>query len=248
MLTDEGAIKVLDFGLAKLVEKVVPECVAGLEAPVTHATTEGRFVGTPNYVSPEQARGQAVDQRSDLFSFGVMLYEMLAGQHPFEGRAALDVMMAIVGDEPPPVSKLNPEVSPELSRIVQRCLAKEAGERYDDCRSLAGDLDRVLATGAKATPTKAARWRPRLAWALGTVAAIALAGAGAGRLRPKVPSVALAPSASALAPAATAITDLPLPASKSPEAVTAYAAALQALRDANWGRARADLRRALTLD
>lgn len=118
MLTDGGAVKILDFGAAKTDR--VP-----LVDGATLATVEGHLIGTPAYMAPEQARGEAVDARTDVFSFGVVLYEMIAGRRPFGGATALDVLVAIQRDEPPPLTASSP-----LALLVARCLAKRPGDRF----------------------------------------------------------------------------------------------------------------------
>src|SRR5262245_17771908 len=94
-------------------------------------------------MSPEQARGAAVDRRSDIFSFGVVLYEMLAGTRPFSGSTTTDVLTSILRDIQPPLCALNPEIPLDLSAIVDRCLAKDPQRRYDSSEALWADLDRV---------------------------------------------------------------------------------------------------------
>ncbi|HEU4401320.1 MAG TPA: protein kinase [Candidatus Polarisedimenticolia bacterium] len=106
-------------------------------------TREGQIFGTAAYMSPEQARGQAVDARSDLFSFGTMLYEMVTGQLPFQGPTATDVLSAIIRDEPAPVSKVTAGVPAELERIIAKALQKESGLRYQTARDLIADLKRL---------------------------------------------------------------------------------------------------------
>src|SRR5262249_53558043 len=144
----DGIVKVLDFGLAKLTEPSA--AVVDEQFPMTaDLSTEGGVVlGTPRYMSPEQARGLKVDARSDVFSLGVLLYEMVAGRAPFEGATMSDVIAAILQREPPPLSRYAPETPGELERIVAKALRKDREERYQvvkdllfDLRSLKQELD-----------------------------------------------------------------------------------------------------------
>jgi hypothetical protein len=110
----------------------------------TLAKTQAGFVlGTLRYMSPEQARGQAVDHRSDIFSLGIVLYEMVTGQLPFTGTTALDTLHAIAFEETRPVTALRPNLPPSLQRVVTRCLRKRAQDRYPDAKELVGDLKTV---------------------------------------------------------------------------------------------------------
>lgn len=143
MLTDDGDVKLLDFGLAKLVGPSLSENGS------TTDTQEGRIMGTPCYMSPEQARGLAVDARSDIFSFGVMLYELLTKQRPFTGATSVDLLASITRDEPAPVRELAPNISPDVARVVTRCLRKAPAERYADARALAKDLEAACATNSE---------------------------------------------------------------------------------------------------
>ena len=153
MLRRDGIVKVLDFGLAKLTERWAPAEVdkeAATRAKVT--TAPGAVMGTPQYMSPEQARGQKVDARADIFSLGVMLYEMLAGCPPFDGVNALDVISAILQKEPPPLKSHAAEIPSELQRIVSKALRKDRDERYQTARDLLNelkDLKEELAFAAK---------------------------------------------------------------------------------------------------
>jgi predicted Ser/Thr protein kinase len=141
MITGAGAVKVLDFGLAKL---VAPPASAHDEPASTHLLTlEGRILGTPAYMSPEQSKGRPVDARSDVFALGVMLYELVTGQRPFQGETAVELFIAIDRDEPPRPSAVNPHVSPPLEAIVLRCLRKSPGERFASCRAVAEALRHV---------------------------------------------------------------------------------------------------------
>ena len=135
----DGVVKVLDFGIAKLVD------VPAMDAMTVAGTVAGFVVGTTKYMSPEQARGISVDARSDIFSFGVLLYEMLSGQAPFEGATATDTVMAILQREPAPITQHRPESGSELQRIVSKCLEKDAGRRYASARDLVVDLERCRA-------------------------------------------------------------------------------------------------------
>ena len=124
MVDEGGKVKVLDFGLAKPVEIATDS-----EESVTW-TQEGRIVGTPGYMSPEQATGRTVDVRTDVFSLGVILYEMLAGQRPFVGETSMEVVIATSRDRPRALSAVAPKVSRSLDAVVARCLEKEPSLRY----------------------------------------------------------------------------------------------------------------------
>jgi serine/threonine protein kinase/Tfp pilus assembly protein PilF len=140
MVRDDNLVKILDFGLAKLTEEK-PE-VFDSEAPTRERvlTKSGVILGTVAYMSPEQARGKAVDRRTDIFSFGVVLYEMLTGVQPFKGETNSDVMAAILMRQPEKLRLLNPDIPPELERIVFKALAKAPEERYQNASDLFQDL------------------------------------------------------------------------------------------------------------
>ena len=139
MLRPDGYVKVLDFGLAKLSEQASPAVAA--EAPTIQVRTgSGIVIGTAGYMSPEQARGLGVDNRSDIFSLGAVIYEMLARRKPFEGETPSDTLAAILKTEPPSLSRLIPGLPPELTRIVTKCLKKDREERYQVVKDLWLDL------------------------------------------------------------------------------------------------------------
>ncbi len=146
MVTPDGHAKILDFGLAKLMESEAPKGTApdDLSHMETLARTQaGMVVGTLRYMSPEQARGQAVDHRSDIFSLGIVLYEMVTGQLPFSGATALDTLHAIAFEEWRPVTQVRANVPPSLQRVITRCLRKRPDDRYAETRELAADLRTV---------------------------------------------------------------------------------------------------------
>jgi serine/threonine protein kinase/Tfp pilus assembly protein PilF len=139
MLTPQGRVKVLDFGLAK---KVLPQEEGGMAATISHAslTEYGTITGTLAYMSPEQARGEEVDQRSDIFSLGIILQEMLSGLHPFSKPSAIETLSSILRDPPPQLNIKPKTISPILFPILRRSLAKDPNERYGDIADFAHDI------------------------------------------------------------------------------------------------------------
>jgi serine/threonine protein kinase len=138
MVRSDGYVKVLDFGLAKLAE---PKAIDSSGPTLPKVQTEpGMVMGTFSYMSPEQARGLAVDARTDIWSLGVMIYEMVTGRQPFEGETASDVMSLILQKEPLPLTHSLPGVPAELERIVRKALRKDKEERYQTIRDLLIDL------------------------------------------------------------------------------------------------------------
>jgi Tol biopolymer transport system component len=133
-LTSDGQLKVLDFGLAKFVEPVLPDA-STLTSP--HSTSEGRLVGTVSYMSPEQARGLHLDERTDIFSLGCVLYEMLSGRRPFDRSTAADTISAILHEEPPTLDDGRSALPPALAQIVSRCLEKSPEDRFHSAHDLA---------------------------------------------------------------------------------------------------------------
>ncbi len=139
MVRPDGIVKVLDFGLAKLTEPARP--VAGAQAAAaTMSTGAGLVMGTPQYISPEQARGENVDARTDLFSLGVMLYEMVAGRPAFAGTTPGELIAAILRDEPPPLAEFVANAPPELERIIRTAICKDLTHRYQTSKDLLADL------------------------------------------------------------------------------------------------------------
>jgi eukaryotic-like serine/threonine-protein kinase len=143
MIRRDGYVKVLDFGLAKLIEPSAPGIDRQAPTAPGASTEAGIVIGTPRYMSPEQARGEKVDIRTDIFSLGVMLYEMVAGRAPFEGATPSETIASILRDEPAPLIRQVPEAPPELERIVCRALAKDRAERYQHqpAKDLLNDLN-----------------------------------------------------------------------------------------------------------
>jgi eukaryotic-like serine/threonine-protein kinase len=143
MLRRDGIVKVLDFGLAKLTERRAPVTDTGSPTALNPQTDPGTVMGTAHYMSPEQARGVDVDARSDIFSLGVMFYEMVTGRAPFAGATVTDIIIAIVQQEPAPVTRYAPGAPGELVRIVSKALAKDREERYQTAKDLQIDLKRL---------------------------------------------------------------------------------------------------------
>src|SRR3954463_8692152 len=170
IITTDGRAKVLDFGLAKLIERAPSE--ATLSAV---ATTPGLIVGTAAYMSPEQAEGRPVDARSDVFSFGAVLYEMVTGRRPFAGGSDLGVLAAILRDKPAAVRSLRPDVPPLVEGLIDRALAKDPAVRYASGADVKKDLD-----AAHAAMTRLAHpplWRQPVALAASLIVLAGIAGA-----------------------------------------------------------------------
>jgi serine/threonine-protein kinase len=172
MLRKDGYVKILDFGLAKLAERA--ESVDS-EAITLAETDPGVVMGTVGYMSPEQARGLTVDARSDIFSMGVVLYEMLTGRPPFAGNSSSSVLVSILEREPPPLARFIPDVPSEMQRIVSRSLAKIRDERYQTVRDMYVDLKNFKQElDFKLKLERSTEWResesPRGATSIGRVA------------------------------------------------------------------------------
>jgi predicted Ser/Thr protein kinase len=190
MVTRDGHAKLLDFGLAKLLEAGTDEPVSPAELSRTLTrgrvhTIPGAVMGTLSYMSPEQARGKELDRRSDVFSLGTVLYEMVTSELPFKGETPLDTMHAIAYEEARPVTIVRRNLTPELHRIIFRCLRKNPNDRYPDAHALATDLKRLkhdLETGTSTRLPVGARlrnWagRLKLSFPGGTKGMAILAGA-----------------------------------------------------------------------
>jgi serine/threonine protein kinase/tetratricopeptide (TPR) repeat protein len=145
MVDKSGNPKIMDFGIARLLKA---EGITG----------EGAIIGTPEYMSPEQVEGKETDQRSDIYSLGVVLYEMLTGKVPFEGEGTFSIALKQRDETPPHPRELNPDLSPELSAIILKCMAKEKEKRYQSVQDLIQDLDAL----EKGTETTAAEIKPQI--------------------------------------------------------------------------------------
>ncbi len=179
-ITTDGRVKVLDFGLARQ-ERPAED---GTRSPTrTRGTDPGTVLGTAGYMSPEQVRSQATDARSDIFSFGAVLYEMLTGRRPFKRDTAAETMTAILKEDPPELLSASGLLPAGLERIVRHCLEKQPAERFQSARDLAFDLEAAFGSGASgptgpaAAAARASRW-----WPLAAGLALLAAGFGVGRL------------------------------------------------------------------
>jgi Tol biopolymer transport system component len=145
MVSSDGFAKVLDFGLAKLTETNLPSAeTSNAPTRVADATGEGMVVGTAGYMSPEQVQGRAVDHRSDIFSFGCLLYEATARKRPFAAETGVETMHKILHDKPAALEELNPQAPAELRRLVRRCLAKSPEQRLQSMKDLALELREIV--------------------------------------------------------------------------------------------------------
>src|SRR5262245_27010854 len=175
-VTNDGRVKILDFGLAKLTQ--LDGSSSQTDVPTRRVDTDpGVVMGTVGYMSPEQLKGRPVDQRSDIFAFGAILYEMLSGHRAFHGESAAETMSAILKEDPPELSDTNKAVSPALERLVNHCLEKDPEARFHSARDVAFALEALSGSAAFANETTTAqsfiptafRMRQWLPWALVSV-------------------------------------------------------------------------------
>jgi len=175
MLTKTGA-KLLDFGLAKLAAPPVSALTLSATSPSSPVTEQGTIVGTFQYMSPEQVEGKELDGRSDIFSLGAVLYEMVTGQRAFAGKSQLSVASAILEKEPAPISTIKPLTPRNLDHVIRRCLAKDSDDRWQSARDLALELKSISSTDPSsqsgvAIPFPAKRSLPAyLPWAIAALA------------------------------------------------------------------------------
>ena len=181
MVSTDGFVKILDFGLAKLMETDTSG-VSALPTIVQPETRPGTVMGTVGYMSPEQASGEPVDYRSDQFSLGSVIYEMLTGQKPFLRKTAAETMSAIIREEPEPANRIRPDLPLPVRWILDRCMAKDREERYASTRDLARDLvglrDHLseATSGGETLLASPARPRSRTKWIAAALGAVVLAG------------------------------------------------------------------------
>ena len=173
MISEEGVPKILDFGLARFTRSTPPHEEFDSQGPTVTMdpdeapeilTVTPQFLGTPPYMSPEQASMEEVDHRTDLFSFGIVMYEALTGKRPFTGKTKTEIVSSILKDEPVPVGEVKPDIARDLERIVTRCLRKSPLNRYQNARDLSHDLAQVhrdVETGVVAGPVPV--WRRTVA-------------------------------------------------------------------------------------
>jgi serine/threonine-protein kinase len=140
LIDAKGEVKLMDFGIARVAEA----------AEATAMTQQGMIVGTPHYMSPEQVQGKQLDARSDVYSMGVLMYEMLVGRRPFESSSLTGVLTAHITENAKPPIELRPDVGREVNAIVMKCLAKDPKERYADAGALLADLDAMQFRSAAA--------------------------------------------------------------------------------------------------
>jgi len=195
IITKNGA-KLLDFGLAKWQANSTSNTLATMTRTSSPLTGEGTIVGTFQYMSPEQLEGKEADARSDLFSFGVVIYEMATGKRPFEGRSQASLIASIMKEEPRPISAIQPLTPPALERAVKQCLAKEPDDRWQTAGDLKRELTWIIQEGSQAgvPAAVAARRRRRLhlSWIVAAVASAAVLALGGMMLLKHEPPVNLA--------------------------------------------------------
>ena len=176
LVSEDGYAKIIDFGLAKLLEPIDSSTVDSGETETKLKTRDGLVMGTVSYMSPEQARGESIDARSDIFSFGVLFYEMISGRSPFQKKSVAESLSAVLHETPPALSS-STELPPDVRRILRKALAKDLSERYQSMKDVAIDLkeirDENLSSSRPAVPMEAPSKFP---WPWVAVGAVALLG------------------------------------------------------------------------
>jgi Tol biopolymer transport system component len=188
MLTKGGA-KLLDFGLAKMAPFGVLSQVGSTTPPTatTPLTAQGSLLGTYQYMAPEQIEGQDADARTDIFAFGTVLYEMVTGRKAFQGKSQASLLGAILKDEPPPVSQVQPVSPPALDYLVRTCLAKDPENRFQTPHDLLLSLRWIAEGGSGVRPGSGVprrTWRDRTLWIAGAIVAVVLGGVGGWLVKP----------------------------------------------------------------
>ena len=186
-VTTRGDLKILDFGLAKQwTEQDDPDSAMPTERAEEMLTTPGSTMGTVAYMSPEQARGEPLDARTDLFSSGVVLYQMATGKLPFDGGTSAIIFSEILGKHPTPPTQVNPAVSPGLQEVLSKALEKDRNLRYQSAADIRADLQRLIRDSGTqslaAAPTTAPSAKRKVGHVWGVMAILALVALGAGYL------------------------------------------------------------------
>ena len=179
-ITTDGHAKILDFGIAKLTEDHSLETGESESETKTLSTQAGAMVGTPAYMSPEQVEGAEIDHRSDIFSFGILLYEMLSKRRPFVGDSSPQIALAILRDDPPPLASLDGRIPQPVDEIIMRCLEKNPDERFHSAHDLALALRAAGAVPSGAMEAVQIQRPPR--WRTSAVAAVIIMAVAAGAL------------------------------------------------------------------
>lgn len=250
----DGEPKILDFGLAKLREDEQALGKSAIESGETASqiTREGHLLGTPQYMSPEQAGGGPADARSDVFALGILMYEMLTARRPFEAERLGELLAQIQRDPPTPLRKAASDVPADLAAIVERCMAKRPGERFATAGEVSTALDGGVTSGVKSQAGLAMPVQTKTRSRLSLVTVLVFVASGVAAVayyaRSRASRSPVSTGVVAESSRVRVITDWPAPRTAIPEAATLYAEGLQALRDASGDVFMSDMERAIALD